>query len=98
MKLIFGLKTPEKWDRLREERTIFSQRQKQGIRGLTVMEHSVIIKSIVYIFQREHGLKNIYVKKIIPEITESLRSDYIIYMENYLKHIWIESLKFYKAI
>ena len=37
------------------------------------------------------------VKKIIPEITESLGSDYIIYMNNDSKHISIESLKFYKS-
>ena len=37
------------------------------------------------------------VKKIIPEITESLGSDYIIYMDNDSKHISIESLKFYKS-
>ena len=36
------------------------------------------------------------VKKIIPEITESLGSDYIIYMDNDSKHISIESLKFLK--
>ena len=36
-------------------------------------------------------------KKIIPEITESLGTDYIIYMDNYSKHISIESLKFYKS-
>ena len=37
------------------------------------------------------------VKKIIPEISESLGSDYIIYMDNDSKHISIESLKFYKS-
>ena len=37
------------------------------------------------------------VKKIIPEITESLESNYIIYMDNDSKHISIESLKFYKS-
>ena len=37
------------------------------------------------------------VKKIIPEITESLGSDYIIDMDNDSKHISIESLKFNKS-
>ena len=37
------------------------------------------------------------VEKIIPEITESLGSDYIIYMDNDSKQISIESLKFYKS-
>ena len=37
------------------------------------------------------------VKKIIPEITESLGSDYIIYIDNDSKHISIESLKFDKS-
>ena len=47
MKLTFGLKMPEKRDGLWKERTIFNQRKKQGIKGLTVMEHSVNIKSTV---------------------------------------------------
>ena len=47
MKLIFGLKMPKKRDGLWKERTIFNQRQKQEIKGLTVMEHSVNIKSTV---------------------------------------------------
>ena len=38
-----------------------------------------------------------YVKKIIPEITKSLESDYIIYMDNDSKYISIKSLKFYKS-
>ena len=37
------------------------------------------------------------VEKIIPKITESLRSDYTIYMDNDSKHISIESLKIYKS-
>ena len=37
------------------------------------------------------------IKKIIPEITESLGSDYIIYMDNDSKTFWIESLKLYKS-
>ena len=49
-------------------------------------------------FLREHGIKKIQcVKKIIPEITESLGSDYIIYMDNDSKHISIESIKFYRS-
>ena len=47
MKLIFGLKMSEKRDGLWKERTIFNQRQKQEIKGLTVMEHSVNINSTV---------------------------------------------------
>ena len=51
-------------------------------------------------FLKENMDSKIYiqcVKKIISEITESLGSDYIIYMDNDSKHISIESLKFYKS-
>ena len=47
MKLIFGLKMPLKRDGLLKDRTMFNQRQKQGIKGLTVIKHSVNIKSTV---------------------------------------------------
>ena len=45
MKLIIGLKFPEKINRLWKERTIFNP--KRGIKEITVIEHSVNIKSTV---------------------------------------------------
>ena len=43
-----------------ERRGLYSiNEKKQGIKGLTVMEHSVNIK-VQFKFLRKHGLKNIY--------------------------------------
>ena len=96
----FWIKISGERDGLWKERTIYSINDKTG--NQKIIFYGAFSKHKKYslsFFKEKMDSKIFYsmCKEIIPEIIESLGSNYIIYMDNDSKHISIESLKFYKS-